>query len=143
MPRSRLLHVGCRADRGAALLCAQTRQKLKEAYEAEFAATIERAEKQIILAKHGRRLLALLDDTPVVPGDDPRPYASGQQARQVLNDCEDDLREWQPDQEAYALDDGPHAPAKGKEPALGEGETIRGDGSVAGTDGAKSAEAAA
>ncbi|KYK57707.1 sphingolipid long chain base-responsive protein LSP1 [Drechmeria coniospora] len=78
-----------------------TRQKLKEAYEAEFAATIERAEKQIILAKHGRRLLALLDDTPVVPGDERQPYLHCQQARQVLNDCEDDLRDWQPDQETY------------------------------------------
>merc|ERR1712093_548137 len=46
-----------------------TRQKMKEAYAAEFAATIERAEKQIILARHGRRLLNLLDDTPVIPGD--------------------------------------------------------------------------
>ncbi|KAK5990655.1 Sphingolipid long chain base-responsive protein LSP1 [Cladobotryum mycophilum] len=79
-----------------------TRQKLKEAYEAEFAATIERAEKQIILAKHGRRLLSLLDDTPVVPGDTQRVYQHGSQARQVLNDAEDDLRDWQPDHEIYA-----------------------------------------
>lgn len=62
---------------------------------------MERAEKQIILAKHGRRLLALLDDTPVVPGDDRPPYAHAQQARQILNDCEEDLREWQPDQDAF------------------------------------------
>ena len=115
---------------------AQTRQKLKEAYEAEFAATIERAEKQIILAKHGRRLLALLDDTPVVPGDDRQPYANGQQARQVLNDCEDDLRDWQPDQEAYSPDG--HAQAKGKEVMAGEG-----DGSVAGDEGVGPAETAA
>ena len=66
----------------------QTRQKLKEAYEAEFAATIERAEKQIILAKHGRRLLQLLDDTPVVPGDAKPVYHHASQARQVLNDAE-------------------------------------------------------
>lgn len=89
-----------------------TRQKFKEAYEAEFAATIERAEKQIILAKHGRRLLALLDDTPVVPGDSRPPYAHGQQARQVLNDCEDDLRDWRPDQETYA------DAAEGQSPSL-------------------------
>lgn len=71
-----------------------TRQKLKEAYAAEFAATIERAEKQIILARHGRRLLNLLDDTPVVPGDARPQFEHGAQARQVLNDAEDDLREW-------------------------------------------------
>ncbi|KAM3529498.1 hypothetical protein NHJ13051_001825 [Beauveria bassiana] len=78
-----------------------TRQKLKEAYEAEFAATIERAEKQIILAKHGRRLLQLLDDTPVVPGDAKPVYHHASQARQVLNDAEDDLRDWQPETDHY------------------------------------------
>lgn len=71
-----------------------TRQKLKEAYAAEFAATIERAEKQIILARHGRRLLNLLDDTPVVPGDTRPQFEHGAQARQVLNDAEEDLRDW-------------------------------------------------
>ncbi len=75
----------------------QTRQKFKEAYEAEFDATIERAEKQIILARHGRRLLKLLDDTPVVPGDVRTAYNGGAQARQILNDAEDDLREWRPE----------------------------------------------
>lgn len=74
-----------------------TRQKLKEAFEAEFAATIERAEKQIILARHGQRLLKLLDDSPVVPGDSRSAYPYAAQARQILNDAEDDLREWQPD----------------------------------------------
>ncbi|KAK4191731.1 putative sphingolipid long chain base-responsive protein [Podospora australis] len=71
-----------------------TRQKLKEAYQAEFLATIERADKQIILAKHGLRLLQLLDDTPVVPGDTRPAYAHASQARQILNDAEDDLRDW-------------------------------------------------
>jgi len=76
-----------------------TRQKIKEAYAAEFAATIERAEKQIILAKHGRRLLMLLDDTPVIPGDTRPAFEGVNQARQILNDAEDDLREWTPDLE--------------------------------------------
>ncbi|KAL8822885.1 MAG: hypothetical protein Q9191_006389 [Dirinaria sp. TL-2023a] len=73
-----------------------TRQKLKEAYDLHFAATIERAEKQILLARHGRRLLNLLDDTPVVPGDTRPAFDQGHQARQVLNDAEEDLREWTP-----------------------------------------------
>lgn len=38
----------------------------------------------------------LLDDTPVVPGDTRPPFEHGQQARQILNDAEDDLREWTP-----------------------------------------------
>ena len=74
----------------------KTRQKLKEAYDLHFAATIERAEKQILLARHGRRLLNLLDDTPVVPGDTRAPFEHGHQARQILNDAEEDLREWTP-----------------------------------------------
>jgi len=76
-----------------------TRQKIKEAYAAEFAATIERAEKQIILARHGRRLLNLLDDTPVIPGAQRQAFEHASQARQVLNDAEDDLQDWQPELE--------------------------------------------
>ena len=72
---------------------------MKEAYAAEFAATIERAEKQIILARHARRVLNLLDDTPVVPGDVRPAFAHGSQARQILNDAEDDLRDWEPELE--------------------------------------------
>ncbi|KAI9645550.1 hypothetical protein NHQ30_006292 [Ciborinia camelliae] len=76
-----------------------TRKKIKEAYAAEFAATIERAEKQIILARHGRRLLNLLDDTPIVPGNMRPAFEYSEQARQILNDAEDDLRDWQLDLE--------------------------------------------
>jgi len=72
-----------------------TRQKFKEAFAIEFAATIERAEKQIILARHGRRLLNLLDDTPVVPGDVRPAFEHLAQARQILNDAEEDLKDWQ------------------------------------------------
>lgn len=81
-----------------------TREKLKQAYAAEFAATIERAEKQIILAKHGRRLLELLDDTPVVPGDTRVAYDAGPQARQILDDCDDDLKDWRPDYDSGVTD---------------------------------------
>lgn len=92
-----------------------TRQKLKEAYAAEFAATIERAEKQIILAKHGRRLLNLLDDTPVVPGDTRPAYPHSAQARQILNDAEDDLRDWQPEPETFTTPvQSPSSSIKGK-----------------------------
>ncbi|KAF7863215.1 hypothetical protein EAF04_007297 [Stromatinia cepivora] len=76
-----------------------TRKKIKQAYDAEFAATIERAEKQIILARHGRRLLNLLDDTPIVPGNTRPAFEHAEQARQILNDAEDDLRDWQLDLE--------------------------------------------
>ncbi|KAI1436778.1 Eisosome component PIL1/LSP1 [Xylaria sp. CBS 124048] len=72
-----------------------TREKLKAAYAAEFMAVIERAEKQTILAKHGQRLLDLLDDAPMTPGDARRMYGNGCAARQVLNDAEDDLKAWE------------------------------------------------
>ncbi|CUS12606.1 unnamed protein product [Tuber aestivum] len=71
-----------------------TRAKLKEAYAQHFAAVVERAEKQAILAKHGRRMLNLLNDTPVVPGDTHEPFNSERQARQILYDAEEDLRIW-------------------------------------------------
>ena len=72
---------------------------MKEAYDIHFAATIERAEKQIILAKYGRRLLNYLDDTPVVPGDVRQPFAHAEDARQLLSDAEQDLQSWQPNLE--------------------------------------------
>ena len=59
--------------------------------------TIERAEKQILLARHARRLLGLVDDTPIVPGDAHPVWegtAQSQAARQVINDAEEDLRAW-------------------------------------------------
>jgi hypothetical protein len=43
--------------------------------------------------------LNLLDDTPVVPGDTRGPYEYGPQARQILNDAEDDLKDWEPELE--------------------------------------------
>ncbi len=45
----------------------------------------------------------LLDDTPVVPGDTRPAYNNTHHARQVLNDAEDDLRDWraEPEPESY------------------------------------------
>lgn len=77
----------------------QTRQKFKEAFDIHFASTIERAEKQIILAKQARRMINLLDDTPIVPGDSHPAFEGTEAGRQILNDAEDELRAWQPDLE--------------------------------------------
>lgn len=71
-----------------------------------LAATIERAEKQIILATHARRLLHLLDDTPVVPGDERQPFEHDMEARQILNEAESDLRAWEPSVEAIPTNAG-------------------------------------
>ncbi|KKY24213.1 putative sphingolipid long chain base-responsive protein pil1 [Diplodia seriata] len=73
-----------------------TRQKFKEAYDLHLAAVIERAEKQAMLAKHARRVLNLLDDSPIVPGEAHPTYGSESTGRDILNDAEDELRAWQP-----------------------------------------------
>lgn len=73
-----------------------TRQKFKEAYDLHLAAVIERAEKQAMLAKHARRVLNLLDDSPIVPGEAHPTYAGESAGRDILNDAEDELRAWQP-----------------------------------------------
>ncbi|RAL17263.1 Eisosome component PIL1/LSP1 family protein [Aspergillus homomorphus CBS 101889] len=72
-----------------------TRSKFKEAYDIHLAAVIERGEKQILLARHARRLLNHLDDTPVVPGDSPHEYDQTAATRQVIEDAENELRAWE------------------------------------------------
>ncbi|KAA8909496.1 Eisosome component PIL1-domain-containing protein [Sphaerosporella brunnea] len=71
-----------------------TRSKLKEAFAAQFVAVIERAEKQTVLARHGLRMLNLLDDTPVVPGEQLLPFEHEREARQILLDAEEELKDW-------------------------------------------------
>ena len=64
-----------------------------------------------------------MDDTPLVPGDGRAPYEHGSQARQVLNDAEDDLRDWRPESEGLKTPLGrgtPDGSVKGKEPAIDE-----------------------
>ncbi|RMJ21263.1 hypothetical protein PHISP_07866 [Aspergillus sp. HF37] len=71
-----------------------TRQKIKESFDIHLAAVIERSEKQTILARHARRLLHFVDDTPIIPGDQRRAYKHADDARNVLDDAENDLRSW-------------------------------------------------
>ncbi|KAL5357518.1 Eisosome component PIL1-domain-containing protein [Aspergillus floccosus] len=79
-----------------AQLTNMTRQKLKEAYDVHLAAVIERGEKQILLARHARRLLNCLDDAPVAPGDARKEYDRAYEAKQVIEEAEKDLLAWQP-----------------------------------------------
>jgi hypothetical protein len=76
-----------------------TRQKLKEAYQQQINAVLERSAKQEILAKHARRLLDLLDATPVVPGAERAAYEQERAAKEILLDAEEELAKWQPDQD--------------------------------------------
>lgn len=52
----------------------------------------------------------MLDDAPVIPGDTRAVYEHGAQARQILNDTEDDLREWQPEAEGSFAEKEAEAP---------------------------------
>jgi hypothetical protein len=79
-----------------AQLTNMTRQKFKEAYDLHTAAIIERAEKQIILATQARRVLNLLDDTPIVPGEERQTFAGAAQAQNILSEAETALRNWSP-----------------------------------------------
>ena len=77
-----------------------TRQKLKEAYTQQVDAIIERSEKQAILANHTRRLLELLDDTPVVPGAEKAAYDNERVAKEILLDAEEELGKWERSQDS-------------------------------------------
>jgi hypothetical protein len=70
------------------------------------AAIIERAEKQILLATQARQLINLLDDTPIVPGEERPVYTNAEAARQTLNDAEEGLRAWQPRHEGIVSQSG-------------------------------------
>lgn len=68
-----------------------------------------------MLAKQARRMLMLLDDTPIVPGDTHPAFENVEDARAILGDAEADLRDWQPNLEtihtsAGGLGELPSAP---------------------------------
>jgi len=70
----------------------------------------------------------------MVPGDQRPAYEHGSQARQILNDAEDDLRDWRPEVDPYSTPESgsPTSSYKGKNPVIGEeGEHRNGGGSVA------------
>lgn len=73
-----------------------TRQKFREAYAIHLAAVLERSEKQALLAKQAQKLLYLIDDTPIVPGQEHPPFKGGEQARVILSEAEGELKEWSP-----------------------------------------------
>lgn len=73
-------------------------------------------------------MLHLLDDTPVVPGDPKPVYHHASQARQVLNDAEDDLRDWQAEPDNYTAEAA--GGAAGEEESKAEVEHKEAEGSV-------------
>lgn len=84
---------------GEAQLTNITRATLKEAGDVFWSAYIERAEKQIILAKTARKLLALIDDTPVVPGDSHKEFERAEEAKRIFQEMETVYETYQPNLE--------------------------------------------
>jgi len=71
-----------------------TREKLKAAFNYQFDAIREHAEKLALIAGYGKHLLDLVDDTPVTPGEERPAYDSYDVSKQIIVDCEDALSEW-------------------------------------------------
>jgi len=77
-----------------------TREKLKAAYNYQFDALREHCEKLAIIAGYGKHLLELVDDTPVTPGETRETYDGYETSRAIIQDCEDSLTNWVPQQAA-------------------------------------------
>ncbi|RPA86443.1 hypothetical protein BJ508DRAFT_199798, partial [Ascobolus immersus RN42] len=71
-----------------------TRSKFKEAYSVQLSAIIEHAEKTAMLARHARKVLNLVDDTPLQIISENVPFAHEKEARNILQEAEDDLKRW-------------------------------------------------
>ncbi|KAA8913759.1 Eisosome component PIL1-domain-containing protein, partial [Sphaerosporella brunnea] len=71
-----------------------TREKLKSAFNYQFDALKEHAEKVAIIASYGKYLLDLIDDTPVTPGETRPAYDGYEDSKSIIQDCEDALTDW-------------------------------------------------
>jgi len=71
-----------------------TREKLKAAFNYQFDAVREHAEKLALIAGYGKHLLDLIDDTPVTPGEARPAYDSYDTSKQIIVDAENSLSEW-------------------------------------------------
>lgn len=74
---------------------------------------LERSQKQILLAQHARQVLALLDDTPVVPGEQRAAFAKEEELRHILGNAEDSLKAWTPDWEELPESGAVHTSSAG------------------------------
>lgn len=93
-----------------------------------------------MLARHARRLLNLLDDTPMVPGDPRHAYDHAAEARQVLEDAETELRSWERSIEPISSGAGGKAVADGQSAAERESDGVT-DVSGTNVDGSTTGEA--
>ncbi|CAK7909182.1 sphingolipid long chain base-responsive protein Pil1p [[Candida] anglica] len=71
-----------------------TREKLKAAFNYQFDATRELAEKYALIAGYGKALLELLDDSAVTPGETRPAYDGYEASKQIIIDAENALAAW-------------------------------------------------
>ncbi|KAK7680503.1 Eisosome core component [Cerrena zonata] len=71
-----------------------TREQLKAAFNYQFDATRELAEKYALIAGYGKALLELLDDTAVTPGETRPAYDGYDASKQIIIDAENALAGW-------------------------------------------------
>ena len=71
-----------------------TREKLKAAYNYQFDAMRELAEKYALIAGYGKALLELLDDSAVTPGETRPAYDGYEASKQIIIDAENALSAW-------------------------------------------------
>lgn len=71
-----------------------TREKLKAAFDYQFDAIRELAEKYALIAGYGKALLELLDDSAVTPGEARNSYDGYDASKQIIIDAENALAAW-------------------------------------------------
>ncbi|KAK6198836.1 Pil1 eisosome component [Scheffersomyces amazonensis] len=71
-----------------------TREQLKAAFNYQFDATRELAEKYALIAGYGKALLELLDDSAVTPGETRPAYDGYEASKQIIIDAENALSSW-------------------------------------------------
>lgn len=71
-----------------------TREKLKTAFNYQFDAIRELAEKYALIAGYGKALLELLDDSAVTPGETRPAYDGYDASKQIIIDAENALGSW-------------------------------------------------
>lgn len=71
-----------------------TREQLKAAFNYQFDAMRELAEKYALLAGYGKALLELLDDSSVTPGETRPAYDGYEASKQIVIDAENALAGW-------------------------------------------------
>lgn len=97
-----------------------TREQLKAAYNYQFDATRELAEKYALIAGYGKALLELLDDSAVTPGETRPAYDGYDASKQIIIDAENALAGWTLDSAAVKPTLSLHQEYDEEEPIEGE-----------------------